>query len=118
MRRPVICDDEKKKAVQLKNRLSARKSVENRQKKIEMLEKLNESLLQTNNELKERLARLEILIYGHLQYCPSVNNPPKSSSGIEPVSTLLVANTNSKVCFFTPKHNATCEGYWQPFVCY
>jgi cell division protein FtsB len=59
MRRPIIETDEKRRLTLLRNRISAKKSVERRNELIGMLQQQNERLMAQNRMLEERIRNLE-----------------------------------------------------------
>lgn len=62
MKRPVFEVDEKKMAKRIKNRESARRSIEKKKNEIEDLKKENQFLRIRNDLLEERISKLELIL--------------------------------------------------------
>lgn len=62
MKRAIIEDDEKALALRIRNRLAARRSIDRRNKEVEILREENQYLRNVNKLLEERLDQLEKLI--------------------------------------------------------
>lgn len=72
MKRAILDADEDRRRTILKNRMSARKSVERRNQLMTSLQEQNEALLAQNRSLKRRVEELERQL-GHLSHSVSTS---------------------------------------------